>query len=439
VKYPRVFIVIATFHPMVGGAEKQAFSQGQSLRRRGIEATIVTFHHNWSWPAHEMIDGVPIIRIAGLLLGRREKLPRILQKLLYLLALLVMGWKLWLYRHRYDVLHVYQLNLIVLPTALACYLSSKPMIVAVRATDSGKREKSQKQGSHTAGLLNANSPMLRIDENAKAMADLNDLERMGKPLVRFTHDLLQRIHAVVIILSSRMKDYLITHDFTLHNVQLIPNGVDISHFAPINTDVSQFERNQIVICTARLCYQKGIDILIQAWYLVHQEMPQARLIIAGIGPLQPQLECMVRELGLIDSIEFVGLQRDVLALLHQCSIAVLSSRWEGMSNALLEAMACGLPCVATRISGSEDIIQDGINGLLVESEDYHNLAKAILTLLRDPELARKIGSAARSRIEQHYSLDRISDIYVELYRRIASSKCQSAEDKPSSEFSRSPL
>src|SRR5215469_8659346 len=130
-----IFIVVATFHPIIGGAERQALEQGRSLRQRGLEATIVTFRHNKSWAAHDTIDGVPVIRIAGMLLGRRDKLPRVLQKFLYFVALIVMGWVLWRHRHRYDILHVYQLNLLALPTACACYLGGKPMVVAVRCAD----------------------------------------------------------------------------------------------------------------------------------------------------------------------------------------------------------------------------------------------------------------------------------------------------------------
>src|SRR5258708_6982258 len=283
---PRIFIVIATFHPMVGGAEKQALAQGRSLRQRGFEATIVTFRHNKSWPAHDVIDGVPIIRIAGTFLGEREKLPRVLQKLLYLLAMLVMGWALWRYRHCYDVLHVYQINLLALPTALACYLSGKPMVIAVRCADSGKKAESQNQVSLMAGSLDANSPMLRVYGEARTEGDLKDLERLGKPIVRFTHFLLQRIHAVVIILSSRMKDYLVAHDFTFPDILLIPNSIDLSRFIPLKVEAPYDERTQTVICAAPLCYQKGLDVLLQAWNLVHQELPEARLIIAGIGPIQ---------------------------------------------------------------------------------------------------------------------------------------------------------
>jgi glycosyltransferase involved in cell wall biosynthesis len=89
-----------------------------------------------------------------------------------------------------------------------------------------------------------------------------------------------------------------------------------------------------------------------------------------------------------------------------------------MPNAVLEAMACGLACVATRVSGSEDIIQHGVNGLLVEPEDPHGLARALLTLLQDPATAQQYGRAARTTIEQRYSLDRSTDSYVALYEQL---------------------
>jgi glycosyltransferase involved in cell wall biosynthesis len=429
----RVFIVIATFHPLVGGAEKQAFQQCWNLRQRGLEATIVTFRHDKSWAAYDIIDGVPVIRIAGLLLGRREGLPRILQKVLYFIALIAMGWILWHYRQRYDVLHVYQLNLLALPTAFACCLGAKPMVVAVRCADSGRKEPSQHQVSLMAGPLDTHDPMLDVYGETRAVGDLEDLGRLGKPVMRFTRSLLQRIHAVVIILSTRMQEYLVSHDFTFPNTGrevgaaaypcpqplLIPNGVDTSRFHPPTEDASH---SQTVVCTARLCYQKGHDVLLQAWHLVHKELPDARLIIAGIGPLQAQLAYMAETLDLGQSVDFVGLQSDVVAVLHRGSIATLPSRWEGMPNAILEAMACGLPCVATRVSGTEDIITHEVNGLLVEPEDSQALAQALLALLRDPPRSSAYGKAARERIEQNYAVEHITDIYVELYERMVSAR-----------------
>lgn len=415
----RVYIAIETFHPIPGGAETQALAQGRILRERGYVTTIITLRFDRAWLPREVMEGVPVVRVAGTLLGGREKLPRLFQKLLYLLAILVLGWTLWQHRQRYDLLYVYQIGLLALPAALVSRLANKPMVISLRSTGSGKAASSRSKAALVAGPLDATAPWLQVNGKTRVGGDLAALERVGKPVKRFAHALLNRAHAVVVILSSSMKGYLSAHDFILPDIQLIPNGVDIIRFNPIDADTFIGERSQIVICISRLNYEKGIDVLLQAWRLVHEQIVQARLIIVGNGDIQIQLEHMAKALGITDSVEFAGLRSDIPAQLHRGGLAVLPSRAEGMPNALLEAMACGLPCVATRVSGSEDIIRHGVNGLLVESEDYQGLAQALLTLLRDPALAEKYGHAARATIEKHYSLEHIADMYVELYQRIA--------------------
>jgi glycosyltransferase involved in cell wall biosynthesis len=427
---PRIYIVILTILPIVGGAERQALAHARSLREGGSEATILTLRHDRSWLPREVIEGVPAIRVAGTLLGGREKLAGPLRKLVYLLGLLVMSWTLWRHRRRYDILHLYQLGVQTLPVALVCRLTGKPLIVSVRAAALGKAARSHKQVSILAGPLDANAPWLQVHERTQIDGDLAGLERPGKFAVRLTHFLLRRIHAVIVILSSQMKGYLAAYDFNLPGTQLIPNGVDISRFTPNGTGTSPAERAQVVICVTRLAYQKGVDVLLQAWYLLQQQVPQARLIIVGTGPSQSQLERLARALNIRDSIEFAGLQHDIPAQLHRCGLAVLPSRCEGMPNVVLEAMACGLPCVATRVSGCEDIIQHGVNGLLVEVEDYQAMAQALLTLLRDPALAQKYGNAARITIEKQYSLERITDMYVELYQSITGRRAAEAIQAP---------
>jgi glycosyltransferase involved in cell wall biosynthesis len=217
-----------------------------------------------------------------------------------------------------------------------------------------------------------------------------------------------------------MHEYLVDHDFAFTDVLLIPNGVDTSRFSPLSEDTPGHQRSQTVVCIARLYYQKGLDMLLQSWYLVHKELPAARLLVAGSGPLQAQLTSMAEALSLGESVEFLGARSDVAAVLQSGSIAALPSRWEGMPNAILEAMACGLPCVATRVSGSEDIIEHEVNGLLVEPEDYQAMAQALLALLRDPARCAAYGKAARETIERDYELEHITDRYLELYRRMIS-------------------
>ena len=415
---PRIYIAISTFHPFVGGAEKQAHAQGRILRERGHEATIVTFRHEKEWAKHEILDKVPVIRVAGFLLIDRKKQFRAVQQALYIVALVVMGWRLWQERHEYDLLHVYQLSLLALPAAIVCKLSGKPLIVAVRSSGSGKVTGTHNKASLLAGPLDPATPWLYVDAQTWVDGDLEALVRMGKPFVRYTRTLMLQIHAVVVVLSSRMKEYVAAHDFLLPNTQRIPNGVDTTRFYPLSDMPSQDKRARTVVCVAKLRYEKGVDVLIQAWRLVQQEVPQARLILVGSGPIEPQLTQMAEALGIKESIEFAGLQSDVIAQLHRAGIAVLPSRWEGMPNAVLEAMACEIPCIATRVSGSEDIIEQGVNGLLVEIEDYEAMAAALLTLLKDPTLARKCGQAARTTVEQHYSLEHITDIYIELYQKM---------------------
>ena len=419
---PRIFIAIGTFHPLVGGAEKQALLHGRSLRERGYQATIVTFQHDRQWAAQETIRGVPTIRVAGLLLGQRKKLPRLLQRILYILAMCVMGWTLWRQRHSYDILHVYQLSLLAVPAAIISRLAGKPLIVSVRATDGSDSStlRGNKASLH-AGPLDPNTPWLEVSRLAKVGGDIESLERLGKPVVHLTYALLLWAHPAVTLLSSRSKHYLAAHNFALPNTHLIPNGVDIKQFSPHQNEVMQNGRKKIVMCVAQLRYQKGIDVLLQAWRLVQITLKQteaAELVIVGEGPLRERFERLAHALGIMNSVTFAGEKSNIAAQLQQSDVAVLPSRWEGMPNALLEAMACGLPCVATRVSGSEDIIQHGQNGLLVGSEDYLTMAQAILLLLRDPDVARTYGQNGRLTIEQHYSLDHITSTYEALYHKL---------------------
>lgn len=426
---PRIYIAISSFYPLVGGAETQALMQGRSLRARGYEATIITLRYQKKWPARDQVEGVPVVRVAGGALDGRARYPRVIQRMLYLLALLLLGWTLWHDRHRYDILHVYQLSLITLPTVLACRLTGKPMLISLRSTSSEKPRLAREDTvSLLAGPLDPASPWLCVNGLTWIDGDLESLVRMGKPVVWFTRVLLRSTKARIIILSSRMRHYLATRNFLLPYIHLIHNGIDITRYYPISSEQGNEAQMHTVVCVSRLRYEKGIDVLLQAWYLVQGRDLQARLIIVGGGPLQRQFMSMVDALGIRRSIEFTGIQKDVARQLQRGGLAVLPSRWEGMPNAVLEAMACGLPCVATRVSGSEDIIQHGINGLLVEVEDYEGMAQALLTLLQNPTLTKKYGDAARVAVEQHYSLEHITDIYVNLYQSLAG-YCEQQEEK----------
>src|SRR5206468_5226324 len=124
----------------------------------------------------------------------------------------------------------------------------------------------------------------------------------------------------------------------------------------------------------------------------------------GDGALRTQIERLITALGIQGSVEILGPRTDIADLLQLSWGFVLPSRWEGMANALLEAMACGLPCIATRVSGSEDIIVDGVNGLLVEPEQPVELAHALQCILADTELAQRLAQEGRATVLRDYQL-----------------------------------
>jgi glycosyltransferase involved in cell wall biosynthesis len=407
-------LAIGTFLPQVGGAETQALAHSCSLRARGYESTIVTLRHQRSWAKYQTIEGVPVIRVAGRIAGDRQRLPGLMRKLAYLLGIFILGWTLWRHRRHYDVLCVYQLNLLVLPAALACLLAQKPMVISLRSADSTNGPSSRRSPSEP-----------RVDELRRGMqagnrevSDVQMLGRLGSPVRRCILFLLQRSHVTVVALSSRMQRELVSAGIGLP-VICVPNGVDVRRFAPASRKSLDCERCQTVVCVTRLAYSKGVDILLEAWRLVQEQEPVARLIIVGAGPLRDELTRLAEALNVTRSVEFAGLQSDVPTQLHRGGVAVLASRWEGLPNAMLEAMACGLPGVATRVSGSEDIVEDGVNGLLVEPEDPAALAHALIRLIQNPDLAQQYGRAARATVEQCYSLERNADTYIALYEQLA--------------------
>ncbi len=417
----RICLVSFSFSPLVGGAPVRAEKQARQLQALGHDVTVVTFRHYRHWKRKEMLDGLPVVRVSGIY-RRNGRLN--IGRLGYLPNIIMMVLTLWRLRHSYDVIHAVQLSP---PAALMGQLTHKPVVLSIQST--GPDEAQRMQLDERGALLMADTlpetSFLKVDlkDWEAGAGDIGHLPRLplGKAMLNF----LRKSNAFYQILSTRSYSYLTSHGFRAEQIVHIPGSVDTQRFQPAperRPDPARPERD--IICVARLDYTKGVDVLLHAWGRMLREPSEwrahlkPRLRLVGEGMCRAQMERIVAGLGIEDSVEFLGLRTDVLYLLQQSWGFVMPSRWEGMPNALLEAMACSLPCVATRVSGNEDIISDGVNGLLVAPEQPAEMAQALRRIIEDAELAQRLGREGRETVVRNYQLTTIAEQCLELYRRL---------------------
>jgi glycosyltransferase involved in cell wall biosynthesis len=190
------------------------------------------------------------------------------------------------------------------------------------------------------------------------------------------------------------------HRVPPERVAVVPNSVDTEHFRP---DGRQMDGPPRLVSVARLVPDKAPEVLLEAFALVRRELPEARLTLVGEGPLLAQARRQLDELGLTGSVDIVTGCGEVRPHLAQAQAFVLASRREGSPNAILEAMASGLPVVAARTGGIPELVEQGATGLLVQPENPADFAQALLRLLRDRTLCAALGAAGRERAERLYS------------------------------------
>jgi glycosyltransferase involved in cell wall biosynthesis len=421
-KQLRICIVAFLYAPIVGGAESRAAKQASQLQELGHKVTVVTLRHDKRWAKTEIIDGVSVIRVEGIY-NRKGRLR--IGRLGHLPTDLCMFLQLWRMRHQYDLLHSIQLSPLAAVAALIGNLTGKPVVVSIPSTGPAKMPRPEDATLMLDTLTDKsiNPDTLKIPYEDIVVGDLTYLKRtaIGADLIlRY----LKQSSAFYQILSSRSYEVMTKHGFKAEQIIYIPNGIDTEKFKPdpaLRPDPTRPERD--ILCVARLQYPKGIDILLHAWkrmmtaptaWRLHL---QPRLLIAGTGQQEEQLKYLAKVLEIEDSVIFLGNRSDVTNLLHKAWGFILPSRWEGMPNALLEAMSCGVPSIATRVSGSEDIVVNNVNGLLIEPEQPLAMAQALKDLITDTELATHLASEGRATVIQKYQLRHITEECIKLYQK----------------------
>lgn len=226
-------------------------------------------------------------------------------------------------------------------------------------------------------------------------------------------------------LTARLADRVVTpshatcmeveEDYGARDVTVIPNGI-----APLPAPGKPVERPEgrpVVLFAGRLRTRKATAVLLEALPLLRREHPEAVLVVAGDGEQRSALERRVRELGLHEAVRFVGARprSEMPGWYAAADLFCLPSLYEGFPLAILEAMAAGLPVVATAVAGVPEAVVDGVTGRVVPPEDAASLARALSELAADPEAARRLGEAGRKRVEEELAIPRIAAAYLALW------------------------
>jgi glycosyltransferase involved in cell wall biosynthesis len=371
----KVAMIIQDYLPRLGGAEKQLAALAPLLKEHGIETDILTRRYP-GLTRFEFINGVPVYRLPVIK-------TKALASLIFTLTAIPVLKKL-----QPDIIHAHGL---LSPTTTA--------VIAKRLLGIPVVSKSLRGGI------------------------LGDLERLKhNPFGHRRLEMLQNHVDMFITISTEIKDELVKNGIPPERCIFIPNGVKLDRFQSVSKQDKNQLREQLglpsgplVIFTGRLEMEKRVDQLIQVWPEVRRRYAKAHLLILGTGSQAEKLKRMAKE-----GILFGGLVDDTAPYLQTADLFVLPSIAEGLSNALLEALASGLPVVATATGGTTDIVRHKASGWLIQDYTSQRLLDGILALLGNQPLMESCALAGQNYIIENYSLVNTADNLCKLYRSVLS-------------------
>jgi len=397
----RIVMPIYRFFPVImGGAEQQALRLAKELVAIGHTVTILTGWWDRNSPRQEVDSNVIITRHSTLWGWCNCCKPlRVLRHYIYEITL---AFNLWRDRKKYDVIHVHQALHAAVVASFMGKLLSKPVLV--------------KSGCG---------------------GEFGDLNRMksgdASPFGDCFWKVIKKCDAMVAI-SDEIADELRADGFPEDRLFRIPNGISCRELA-IKYEYGVSDQLRVV-SVGRLVQQKGMDVLVAAVSLLESKNTQC--FIYGEGEDRDALSSRISFLGLSKRVFLPGVVHDVLNRLPAMDIFVLSSRSEGLSNALLEAMAIGMPCIGTNIGGNRDLISPRgdapvinpggyavcTHGILVNPEDPIGLSNAIAHLQKDHSLRNALGRASRDWIKDQYSISSVAEKYLSLYHTLLNARTE---------------
>lgn len=371
-----VIFVSRYFYPFVGGMEKRVAGVASALAARGIRVVIITSRLSPEFPPEQTLDGVTIHRLGS---------PRVK---VFGACVFIARLARFLFQKRshYQAVHAFQVGHTSAAAVLMSRLLKKPVFLHLTGAGSG-----------------------------------GDMGRHVKTPWGLVFLALCRFASTIVVLNAQMQRELQILAYPSARTVYIPNGVDVAFYQP-HQDRSRLRHTMglpqqpIILYTGRLSAEKGLKNLVCSQALLRSPSTPV-LYIVGSGPELPRLERLIQRKGLEDRVTILPARTDIRPYYQCADIFVMPSFHEGMSNSVLEAMACALPVVATAVSGNTDLVRHRHNGLLVPPNDPAALAAALDELLENLDTAREMGNRSRHIVQTHYSGDEMINRYLALYAR----------------------
>lgn len=380
-----ILMVTERYIPIWGGAENQLRQLAPHLAKRGCRVEIVTRRWHKEMPSQELVSGVMVYRVG------------VPGTSLFAKGVFISSLFLFMFRagSRIDIYHSH--------------------------------------GAVNMGALCALIQSLRKKKNVAKIATAGRIPRLLSTVSgRLSLGMFKRSSAII-SMTGEIERELKSINASKSVIYSIPNGVDCSRFHPSSSsERKEWKKNNelplesfLLLFSGRLVYRKGLDVLIDAWSRIVYSVPKAFLLVVGSGENQSDsVEEAMRERIAKEkwkNVRFIGETQKPEEFLSKVDLFIFPSREEGFPNALMEAMASRLPCVASRIGGVEALITDNENGVLFESENSDNLAEKCIDLLQDREKSKYLGENARRHMLAYYAFEAISEKYVNLYESLIGS------------------
>ena len=383
----KICVVTGTFHPEPGGPSTYLYNLLGDLVQRGHEVAVITYgdlEEEYDYP-------YPVMRIS-----RQQPIPVRLIKFVY--HILSIG-------RRYDLLFV---NNYGLPAVVANVFLRKPMVTKLVGDFAWEY-------SIRHGLIDKNE-------------GIDDFQRKR---YSFEVELLKRLQlfyvskaGAVIAPSQYFKGIISGWGIPQDKIRVIYNAIEVSEYDPACSKEEARKRlglnGKIILTVARLTPWKGVDRIIEVLPEIRRQINEANLVVVGDGPELGNLQGLARELGVKGYVSFVGRvpHEEVPYYLRAADVFVLYSGYEGLPHIVLEAMATGVPVILSNKGGNPEVIEDGVNGLLVPIGNQGKLKEAILRVLRDEALARRFVEESRERVKQDFRWDVLVNRTLKVFQTV---------------------